>query len=48
VERLQARIDKARAQGSATGRQQALFVVLALIALLVVVLLVGAICAWFF
>ena len=48
VERLQARIDKARAQGSPMGSHQALFVVLALIALLVVVLLIGAVRVWFF
>lgn len=47
AERLQARIQQARAEGNPAGAQQALFVVLLLIALLAVALLVAGVCASF-
>ncbi len=46
AERLQARIQQARAEGNPTGAQQALFVIFGLIALVAVALLVAAICAY--
>jgi hypothetical protein len=47
AEKLQARIHQARAEGNPTGAQQALFVVVGLIALVVVALLVAGVCAYF-
>ena len=47
AERLQARINQARAEGNPTVAQQALFVILGLSALLVVALFVAAVCAYF-